>query len=154
LSIQASETAVEVLMVKRIVISIVAVFITWSVLDFVIHGVILKSSYEATKEFWRPMEEMKMGLMYFVTFVYAIVFVCIFAGFFKDRTVAAGLKYGLLFGTGAGIGMGFGTYSYMPIPAGMALTWFVGTVVEMAVAGVLTGWIISYPNNSPAENIA
>ena len=35
--------------------------------------------------------------------------------------------------------MGYGTYSVMPIPYSMALTWFLGAVVEGAAAGLLVG---------------
>jgi hypothetical protein len=38
--------------------------------------------------------------------------------------------------------MGYGTYSVMPIPYSMALTWFLGAVVEAALAGLLVGKII------------
>jgi hypothetical protein len=33
---------------KRIVLGIVAVFVAWQVLDFVLHGLILASTYQAT----------------------------------------------------------------------------------------------------------
>jgi hypothetical protein len=50
--------------------------------------------------------------------------------------------YGLLFGVAMGIGMGYGTYAVMPIPYSMALTWFLGTVVEATVGGLLAGLIV------------
>lgn len=133
-------------MIKRIMLGIVTVYVAWSVLDFIIHGVILRSSYEATTNLWRPMDEMKMGLMYLVRLISAGMFVSIYASFFKERTPATGLKYGLLFGIGVGAGIGYGTYSVMPIPYLMALVWFLGTIVEAAVGGILIGLII--PNRS------
>jgi len=33
---------------KRVILAIVAVIVAWSVIDFVIHGMILRSSYAAT----------------------------------------------------------------------------------------------------------
>jgi Amt family ammonium transporter len=48
---------------KRIAFGIVAVFVAWQVMDFVLHGLILGSTYQATAPLWRPMAEMKMGLM-------------------------------------------------------------------------------------------
>ena len=129
-------------MTKRTILATLAVFVAWSVLDFIMHGVILSSSYEATANLWRPMEEMKMGLMYVVVLISALTFVSIFAYFFKERTLATGLKYGLLFGVGVGSGMGYGSYSVMPIPYEIALVWFHGTVVETAVGGILVGLII------------
>jgi len=52
------------------------------------------------------------------------------------------LRYGVLFGVGAGVSMGYGSYSVMPIPYHMALTWFMGTVIEAAVGGVILGAIV------------
>ena len=45
-------------MLKRNLLAIIAVFVVWSILDFLIHGMLLQSSYEATANLWRPMEEM------------------------------------------------------------------------------------------------
>ena len=44
---------------KKVILAILAVFIAWSVMDFLIHGVILHASYAATASLWRPMSEMK-----------------------------------------------------------------------------------------------
>jgi hypothetical protein len=56
--------------------------------------------------------------------------------------VPTGLKYGLLFGLGAGVSMGYGSYSVMPIPYHMAFTWFLGSVVEATVGGLILGAIV------------
>ena len=42
---------------KRTLLAVLAVFVMWSVLDFVIHGLILGSIYMATPHLWRPMHE-------------------------------------------------------------------------------------------------
>ena len=64
---------------KKIALSTIAVFAAWSVIDFIIHGMILSSSYAATASLWRPMAEMKMGVMYLAVFISAFAFVMIFA---------------------------------------------------------------------------
>lgn len=127
---------------KKTIIAIIAVFVSWQVLDYVIHGVILMDSYAQSSELWRPMEEMMMGLMMIVSLVASICFVLVFDMFFKEKNMMTGLKYGLIFGIGAGISMGYGTYSVQPIMYVTALGWFLGTVVEAAVAGLITGLII------------
>ena len=127
---------------KQNLIAVVAIFIAWFMLDYVIHGLILQSSYAASQGLWRPYEEMKYGLLYFVIFVSAVTFVLIYSSFFKEKTLGTGIKYGLLFGIGAGISMGYGTYSIQPIPYPIALTWFLGTLVESVVAGALVGTIV------------
>ncbi len=134
---------------KRIVLGIVAVFVAWQALDALIHGVILKSTYEETASLWRPMAEMKMGLMSVVGLVATVCFVCLYAWLVRPKSWAAGLSYGLIFGAGTGFSMGFGTYSVMPLPQSLAVAWCVGSIVEAAVAGLLVGWIVK--DTTPAS---
>jgi hypothetical protein len=128
---------------KRIALAVLAVFVSWSVLDFVIHGLVLRSTYEATALLWRPMAEMKMWIMHLTVLITALAFVWIYAGFFAERGLASGMKYGILFGLGTGVSMGFGTYSFMPIPLHLALAWFIGTLVETLVGGIIVGSVIA-----------
>lgn len=129
-------------MLKRTILAIVAVFGAWTALDFVIHGLILKANYEATAHLWRPMAEMKMGLMHVVVFIAASAFVLIYAWLIGPKSVANGVKYGVLYGIAAGVSMGYGSYAYMPITYHIALVWFLGSLVEMTIAGLLVGAII------------
>jgi hypothetical protein len=129
-------------MIKRSILAVIAVFVTWSVLDFVIHGVILKDAYASTPTLWRPMAEMKMGLMHFVVLVSATCFVTIYTRFISEKNLKKAVLYGLVFGVGTGISFGYGSYSVMPMPYHMALTWFLGSVVEATIAGVLVGLIV------------
>ncbi|PWB73337.1 MAG: hypothetical protein C3F15_09935 [Holophagae bacterium] len=129
-------------MLKRILSATVAIFVAWQVLDLVIHTVILRPAYEATASMWRPMGEMKMGLMWIIGAIAAFCFAAIYGWLVRPKSLNAALKYGLLFGIGAGVSMGYGSYSVMPIPYLMAFTWFAGTVIEALVAGVLAGLIV------------
>jgi hypothetical protein len=127
---------------KRTVLAVLAVFVTWSVLDFIIHGLILGSAYAATPSLWRPMAEMKTGLMYFKVLVAAAAFVYIYARFIAEKGIKTAVLYGLVFGIGTGISMGYGSYSVMPIPYAMAFVWFAGSVVEGTIGGLVAGLII------------
>ena len=51
-------------MKKQISLATLAVFITWSVMDYLIHGVLLSSIYQQTASLWRPMADMKPVLMW------------------------------------------------------------------------------------------
>jgi hypothetical protein len=132
-------------MTKRTVLAVIAVFVAWQILDFLIHNVWLMSTYEATAELWRPMEEMKMPLMMLVGLVTAVVFVCLYAWLIRPKSVFAGLSFGILFGIATGFSMGFGTYCVMPIPQKLAVAWSVGSLVETVLAGLLVGWIVKEP---------
>ena len=132
-------------MTKRVILAVIAVFFAWAVMDFIIHGVLLAATYEATAELWRPMEEMKMPLMYFVTLVSAVAFVMIYELLISPKSVGVGLQFGITLGLAFGIGMGFGTYSVQAIPLSLAWTWFIGTLAETTVAGAIAGAIIKPP---------
>ncbi len=126
----------------RVILATIAVVAVWSVLDIIIHGVLLADSYQATAELWRPMGEMKTGLMYIVSLIAAAGFVIIYAFLLNPKSIKAGLLFGLLYGIATGIGMGYGTYSVMPIPYKLAFVWFNGTVVEALIAGLVTALIV------------
>lgn len=129
-------------MAKRGILAVIAVFITWSILDFILHGVLLQSTYQATAELWRPMEEMKMSLMYVVTLLFSVCFVAIYGFLSADKSVVSGIAFGILFGLAVGISMGFGSYSYMPIPLTLAWSWFFGSMVKATIAGAVVGMIL------------
>lgn len=127
---------------KRILLTIVSVFVTWSIMDLIIHGVILSRSYQETSQLWRPMEEMKTGLIYLTGLIIASVFVYIYSRLIKEKSMAGAVTYGLLFGIAFGVSMGYGSYAVMPIPYKMALIWFAGSMVEKTAGGLLLGLII------------
>jgi len=135
---------------KKLLLSILAVFIAWQILDYIIHGVILMGAYEETQNLWRPMEEMSMPMMMIVSILVAAAFCYIYYAYISNKNLNTALKYGLVFGLGMGISFGYGSYTVMPIPYSMALTWFLGTVVEAVVAGLLIGLIIT-PEKAPEE---
>jgi len=128
-------------MLKRYLLSVVIVFVLWSVLDFVLHGIILSQAYQATAQLWRPMEEMKTALMYLSSLLTAAVFVGAYALLVADKSVKTGILYGIMMGLFSGIPMALGSYSYMPITSYIALVWFCGSVILMTLAGLCIGAI-------------
>lgn len=127
---------------KRTLLAMLAVFVLWSAMDFVIHGLVLASPYASTPQLWRPMAEMKTGLMYVTVLIAAASFVGIYAWFIADKSVKTAVRYGLVFGIGSGISMGYGSYSVMPLPYEIAFGWFVGSLIEAVAAGWITGMIV------------
>lgn len=126
---------------KKYLLAFLAVFVAWSVLDFVIHGMILVGVYEATAPLWRPMEDFRHVSGFLATAVTALAFTAIYAYMVRGRSAGAGIRYGLVFGVGTGFSMGFGSYAFMPIPYALAWGWLLGAVLEAAVAGLIVGAI-------------
>jgi uncharacterized protein with PQ loop repeat len=129
-------------MLKRTIWAVVAVFIAWSGMDFILHGLLLRSIYEATASLWRPMDQMSIPLMYFVTFIFTVCFVLIYGLLVGQKSLMSGIRYGALFGLASGISMGFGSYCYMPIPLTLAWSWFFGCWIETIAAGAIVGAIM------------
>jgi hypothetical protein len=109
--------------------------------SFMIHGVLLTPVYEATAGIWRPMEEMKMGVIYLTTLIAAICFTLIFALGIAGGGMSKALQFGVYFGIGAGVSMGLGTYSVLPIPLSLAMGWLLGTLAEAVVGALLLHWV-------------
>ncbi len=133
----------------RLVLAVVAVFVLWMATDFVIHGLILGSSYAAHPGLFRPPAEMKVPLLQLVVLAHAAVFVKIYMWLVSPKSILAGIVFGLLWGVGHGIGMGYGTYATMPIPLDMASTWCLAAIVQGVLAGVATAFIIRRRDEPP-----
>lgn len=130
---------------KRLLIAIAAIFVAWQIVDAIVHFLILGPVYAETEELWRPMEEMKMGLIRLVSLIGATVFCYTYARFVSGKSLRTGVVYGVLWGVAYGTSMAYGMYATMPIPYHMALVWFVGTLARLTLAGLLAGWLIVPP---------
>ncbi len=129
-------------MVKKVLLAGIAVFIAWEALDFIIHGMLLAPVYAAQPQLWRPQAEMMIGVLLVATFIGALAFAAMYAYFVRPKALGIAVRFGLVWGIGAGVAMGYGTYAILPIPYSMAITWFLGTVVQACVAGALVGLIV------------
>jgi hypothetical protein len=96
-----------------------------------------------TADLWRPEAEIKMILNAVVVLLAASIFTLIYALLVDRKTTGNAMTYGLLMGLSAGITMGYGCYAFSLIPYSMAATWFVTTIVEGLVAGILLAKLIS-----------
>ncbi len=140
-------------MVKRITVAVVLVFVVWWTSGFLIHGVLLRDAYADTPSLWRTEQDMqaKLPWLWLGIAVTATAFTLIYALLVDRRNVPRGALFGLLYGVAAGVSMGLGSYCSMPIPAAMALTWGIGTLVEMVVAGIIVGVIVTKPAKIQGE---
>lgn len=133
---------------KRILMAWLAVFVAWSVLDGIAHGLIFGSMYAALPGVWRPQAEIKIGIVYAGVLTTAIAFVTIYALQIRSRGLVAGLLYGILYGIATGASLACGGYAVHPIQAQLALGWFILAIIEGAVGGLLVGWIVRVPKGN------
>jgi hypothetical protein len=116
------------------------------VTDFVIHGVFMKNAYEATASVWRPMAEMQtmMWIMWVLYLIDAAILPYLYLKGFEPQKgrVGQGLRFGALIGLLMATGMSLGTYFMVPIPASMAVSWFVAGMVQYLLTGILIALIV------------
>jgi len=121
---------------KKVLIGAVVVFVVLEVLDFLIHGVILASSYSATPDIWRPdMMDVKW-ILHIVKIVIAFFFALIFSKGYEGKGVVEGIRYGLYVGIMMGVGMAYGTYTIIAISCALAFQWLLFSVFEYIIAGI------------------
>ena len=132
-------------MFKQNLVATVVVFILWSLIDFLVHGLMLQSVYQDTAALWRPENLMYPLLMSAVTLFFCFCVVIIYSALIAPKSLQAGFKYGLLLGLGIGVLTGVGSYAYMPIPLYLAGAWFAIYFVKLALAGVVAGYMVKEP---------
>lgn len=129
-------------MLKKSALSFVFIFVSWFIIDFVLHGILLHDVYQSTASLWRPSDQMNIPLIYLVTTILVLCFVLIYVLLVDKKSPAAGLKLGMLLGLITGIASGFGTYLHMPVPFVLAISWFLGGLCKSIVAGLILGIVI------------
>jgi hypothetical protein len=135
---------------KKLLYGFIAVFITLEVLDFLVHGLLLKSTYESLSSLWRPDMTDKMWVIHLVTLIGSFFFAFIFSKGYENKGIGEGLRYGFYIGVWMSVGMAYGTYSMIAIPYSLALQWFIYGVIEYVIAGVVLAMVFgSKPKEAP-----
>ena len=128
---------------KRLVLAIVVAFVFVFATDFLIHAIWLRPDYQATKELWRPEAEMnaRFPWMLGAQFLFALTFVLLWAAGFAARgSVGLACAFGLLTGLLVQVTTII-TFVVTPLPAELALKWFLSGVAQAILLGVLTFFV-------------
>ena len=122
---------------KKMLIGVVAVFVTIEVLDGIIHGGILMSTYMAMQGVWRADMMAKMWVLHVVKLITAFFFTLIFSKGYEGKGIMEGVRYGCYMGAIIAAGFALGSYATFPIPHMLAIEWFFLTLVEYIIVGVV-----------------
>jgi len=123
--------------IKRIIIASLGVFITFELLEIVIHGKILMNTYESMPEVWRPDMESKMWIMYVTALFFSFIFTIIFAKGYENKGVLEGVRYGILIALLMNVIGMFNQYVVYPIPFSLALQWFILGTIQIIICGMV-----------------
>lgn len=129
----------------RAAIALVAVWVVWTALDFIVHAVVLSPVYAATAGPSQPLGDMPLGLMGLNTLVAAACFAAVYLLLIRSKLRVNLILYGLLFGVVVGLAIGFGFYASMPVSMTLALIWVLGFAFKSIVAGAVAALIVRPP---------
>jgi hypothetical protein len=130
-------------MLKRALLSGLAILLAWTALDLLLHRYVLAPLYEVNATLWRPFDQMNVALVYLVTFALIAIFVATYLLLVRPKSLRAGVAFGAFIGLALGISAGFGTYIHMPIPLTLAWGWFMGGLLKGVAAGAVVGRLVT-----------
>src|SRR5262245_26276639 len=126
----------------RLFLSGLAILIAWTVLDVLMHRIVLEPLYKQNASLWRPFDQMNVVLIYLVILSLIAIFVVTYWFFVSPKSLGIGLELGALLGLALGISSGFGTYIHMPIPLALAWAWFIAGLLKGIAAGAILGALV------------
>ena len=127
---------------KQLLLAMLAVAVFVFVYEMIFHGMMLKATYQATAELWRPEADMqaKMIWLMLAQALMAIMFCLIFSFTRMCNGIQGGVCFGLLVGLLMSAPQII-TYVVQPIPADLLLKWLVGGMLEAVLMGVIVALI-------------
>jgi len=121
---------------KRFISGGLAIFLIFTVCDFIIHNVLLMDLYMSMPGIWRPDMMSLMWIMYLCTFIFSFLLMFIFIKGYEDRGIPEGVRFGIMMGlitTGMGA---VSQYVVYPLPVSLVLQWFAYGIAEFILAGI------------------
>ncbi|MDA2930692.1 hypothetical protein MYX84_12235, partial [Acidobacteria bacterium AH-259-O06] len=125
--------------IKRFIIAGVVVYVVYQILGFLIHEVILSGPYASLESLWRPEE--KTWIFWLTGLLWAALFTFIYTKGYEGKGVMEGVRYGLWIGLFVSVPMAFNSYAVLPVPASLALQWFIYGTLQTIICGVVVAVI-------------
>jgi hypothetical protein len=124
---------------KKVLTGAAVLFVAMSFLGYIIHEVLLKSTYmeESMRNLWRAPEDMKMGLIFVVNIIVSYFLSLLYSKGHEGKGIAEGVRFGLMMGLIMATPMAYATYATMPITYGLAIQWFIYGIIEYVIYGMI-----------------
>ena len=122
---------------KRYMLGSLVVFLVIFASEWLFHGTIMKSAYDANQTLLRPQQEAEsyMPFMALGFLILAFGFSYIFTKGYEGRGVGEGIRFGLYAGVAFGISTSLINYTVFPLPGSWVAAWCVGETIIMMLAG-------------------
>jgi len=130
---------------KRWLLATVGAFAVILLGDLAIHRVWLGDFYRAHAQWWRPAADMgaMRGLMFVSEALLAALLTFIYMKGYEPGkgSVGQGFRFGVLMGLLLAVPCSLMTLVVYPYPVALVLSWLVGTLGEVTLAGMMIGYI-------------
>ena len=137
---------------KKTVGAIIAGYIFQFGTSYLIHEVILKSSYMDTAALWRTEDAMshRLWIMLLAQFIFTVAAVLIYQrGVEKKSPVGQGIRFGILLAMVSVVPGSMINYVVTPVPHTLALHWILSEGVQCVLLALLIAFICQ-PKDSAA----
>lgn len=132
--------------IKKTLTASVVVFALFLIMDYVLHGILLRGLYAETASLWRaPGTIQRLAwIIGAVDAAVAFLLVWLYDKGLETRKawLGQGARFGLAVGLIFSLPMGFSMYAMMPVPFILGLGWFAGALVEFVVAGIAAAFVL------------
>jgi len=125
--------------VKRFLISVIAVFITYEVLSYVINSLLLNDCYKELASVWRKDMMQYMWLMYVVDFIFSFLFVLIYTRWGRKFTIGSGILFGLLVGVMMNTTNIVNQWIVYPLTNHLMVLWVLLGLIQFLICGMVLG---------------
>lgn len=124
---------------KKLVLTIVVVFIVANLTGFLIHAVLLAPDYMAVKEHYRPEGSEKMLFINLAYLAFAVGSVLVYAKGVENKPwLGQGLRFGILIWLVLTIPSFFIAYAVQPVPATLLMKQVLFEGVDKLLLGAVT----------------
>ena len=137
--------------VRRFVLASAVLFFFALAWNAVLHLVILRSANASVAHLRRPDLADTMWLSLVVTAGLVVLFTWGWTRFARDGSLGEGVRYGVFFALVAGLLVDLNQYVLFPIPAAVALQWFLGGLGEFVCYGMITAKLV--PPSRPSDGL-
>lgn len=126
---------------KKLWTTFIVVFVVYFILDWLINGVLLHSTYmaEDVAKIMRPEVDVNsnMWIIIICDLFYTFFFTLIFSKGFENKGWMEGVRFGFYVGLMVSLPMAYITYAVQPIPYSLALQWFIYGTLSNIIIGIV-----------------
>ena len=125
--------------IKKLIPTVIVVFIVANIFGFLIHAVLLKADYMPIAGYYRPMGEEKMLFISLAYLSFAIGSVWVYAKGVENKSwLGQGIRFGIAMWLVLAVPSFLIAYGVQPVPGMLALKQVLFEGVDKIVLGILT----------------